>query len=166
MISTFRKVVGPGRLAAICARKRAQGKRVVFTNGCFDLLHVGHIRLLEKARALGDCLVVGLNTDTSMRGLKGLGRPLVPGRDRSRVIAALACVDYVTFFGEPTPENLIRKLKPSILVKGSDYTFRQIVGHQLVRRVVRIPLVKGRSSSALIRKVIRVFGRTSRAHAS
>src|ERR1035438_5134941 len=103
MISSFRKVVKVGPLAALCARLRSRGKRVVFTNGCFDLLHVGHITLLEKARALGDCLVVGLNSDASMRGLKGSGRPVVPEKDRARVMAALECVDFVTFFNEPTP---------------------------------------------------------------
>jgi rfaE bifunctional protein nucleotidyltransferase chain/domain len=151
--------MSPVRLAARLARQRGRGERVVFTNGCFDLLHAGHVVLLEKARALGDCLVVGLNSDASVRRLKGRGRPLAPLADRLKVLAALESVDYVTVFGEDTPVALIRKLRPSILVKGGDYTFTQIVGRDLVKRVVRIPLVTGRSTSALVQKIIKAYGR-------
>src|SRR5574341_1030857 len=101
-------------LAQLAAVARRDGRRVVFTNGCFDLLHVGHIRYLEQARGLGDCLVVGVNSDRSVRGLeKGAGRPLVPERDRAQVLAGLASVDYVTIFDEPTPLTLIRQLLPA-----------------------------------------------------
>ena len=171
MVSTSHKIVPPARLAALLARSRARGQRVVFTNGCFDLLHAGHVTLLQKARALGDRLVVGINSDASVRRLKGRGRPLAPLADRLKVLAALESVDYVTVFGEDTPQALIRKLNPPqppfakggskgefILVKGGDYSLNQIVGRDLVSRVVRIPLVKGRSTSALIKKIVKANG--------
>ena len=132
---------------------------MVFTNGVFDLLHAGHVALLKRARALGDCLVVGVNSDASVRRLKGKGRPLAPLADRLKVLAALESVDFVTVFGEDTPQALLRKLRPSILVKGGDYTLDKIVGRDLVSRVVRIPLVKGRSTSALIRKIVKAYGK-------
>lgn len=136
---------------------KMRGKKIVFTNGCFDLLHAGHIALLRKAKSLGDILIVGLNTDPSARKLKGKGRPLVPQKDRALVLSALRDVDYVVFFSEPTPLNLIRVLTPDILVKGADYKTPDIVGADWVRanggRVIRIPVVKGKSSSALLRKL-------------
>ena len=153
------KILSPARLAPQLAQKRARGQRVVFTNGCFDLLHAGHITLLQKARTLGDCLVVGLNSDASVRRLKGAGRPLAPLSDRTQVLAALACVDFVTVFEEDTPYALIRRLKPSVLVKGGDYAPDQIVGRDLVDRVVRIRLLKGRSTSALIKKIVKAYGK-------
>jgi rfaE bifunctional protein nucleotidyltransferase chain/domain len=148
---------------AVLARKlkkaRAQGQRIVFTNGVYDLLHAGHVTLLQKAKQFGDILVVGLNADASVRRLKGPKRPIAPEGDRGLVIAALAPVDYVTFFNEDTPYELIKALRPDVLVKGGDYSTDQIVGRDLVKEVVRIPLVKGRSTSALIEKVIRAYGR-------
>ncbi len=153
-----KKIVPARRLAAALARRKARGERVVFTNGVFDLLHVGHVVLLEKARALGDCLVVGVNTDASVRRLKGRQRPLASLTDRRRVLASLESVDYVTEFGEDTPQKLIQTLKPTILVKGGDYSLDQIVGRDLVARVVRVPLVKGRSTSALIKKILKAYG--------
>ena len=132
-------------------------RRVVFTNGCFDLLHPGHIRLLEQARALGDVLVVGLNSDGSMQRLKGPGRPLVPERERAEVMAALETVDAVTVFDEPTPRELVAALVPDILVKGGDWGENEIVGRAEVEaaggRVVRIPLLEGYSTSQLIAKI-------------
>lgn len=132
------------------------GRRVVFTNGCFDLLHPGHIRLLEQARALGDVLVVGLNSDSSVRALKGEGRPLVPEAERAEMLAALAAVDAVTVFEEPTPRELIAAVLPDILVKGGDWPPDQIVGRAEVEavggRVVLLPTVEGHSTSALIQK--------------
>ena len=140
----------------VAARKR-NGQRVVFTNGCFDLLHPGHIRLLEQARALGDVLVVGLNSDGSVRELKGPGRPLVPERERAEVVAALGAVDAVTIFDEPTPRELVAALVPDILVKGGDWGENEIVGREEVEaaggQVVRIPLVEGYSTSRLIAKI-------------
>ncbi len=132
-------------------------KKVVFTNGCFDLLHYGHIQYLKKAKALGDILVVGLNSDSSVKKLKGTGRPLVPEKERAEILSALEFVDYVTIFSEETPANLIRQVKPDILVKGGDYSLDEIVGRDFVQscggKVVTIPLVKGKSTTGLIRKI-------------
>lgn len=158
MTSTKRKVYPVALLARRLALRRAQGAHIVFTNGCFDLLHAGHVILLQKARRLGDCLVVGLNSDASVRRLKGPQRPLANEHDRAVVLSALDCVDYVTFFNEDTPQALIEKLKPTVLVKGGDYALNQIVGRELVRRVVRIPLVRGRSTSALVGKILKAYG--------
>ena len=133
-------------------------RRVVFTNGCFDLLHPGHVRLLEQARALGDALVVGLNSDRSLQELKGPGRPLVPEQERAEVMAALEAVDAVTIFEEATPRELVAALVPDILVKGGDWGESEIVGRAEVEaaggRVVRIPLVEGYSSSQLIARIV------------
>ena len=131
-------------------------RRVVFTNGCFDLLHPGHIRLLEQARAEGDALVVGLNSDRSVRELKGAGRPLVPEAERAELLAALAAVDAVTIFNEATPRELIAALLPDVLVKGGDWGPEEIVGREEVEaaggRVARIPILEGYSTTALIEK--------------
>ena len=145
--------------AAVRAVRRAQaaGRNVVFTNGCFDLLHRGHIRYLEQARSLGDLLVVGLNSDASVRRLKGAGRPVVPADQRAEVLAALAAVDLVLIFGELDPGEVIRTLRPDVLVKGGDWPVDQIVGADLVRGtggVVRsLPYVEGASTTALIRRL-------------
>jgi D-beta-D-heptose 7-phosphate kinase/D-beta-D-heptose 1-phosphate adenosyltransferase len=159
MVPETSKIMTSARLAALLARRRAEGDRVVFTNGVYDLLHAGHVTLLQKARKLGDCLVVGLNSDASVRRYKGPKRPLASQADRLKVLAALQSVDYVTLFDEDTPWELIKRLKPTILVKGGDYSAHQIVGRDLVKRVVRIPLVKGRSSTDLIRKVLKAYGK-------
>lgn len=149
---------------ALSRRLRSlRGKKVVFTNGCYDLVHAGHLTLLEKARRLGDVLVVGLNSDSSVRKLKGPSRPLVDEKNRARLLAALECVDYVTVFPEETPAELIKALKPDILVKGGDYAPDQIVGRGDVKRVVRVPLVKGFSTTNLIRKIVSAYGPQARA---
>lgn len=136
---------------------QAQGDRIVFTNGCFDILHVGHVDYLEKARALGDRLVLGLNTDVSIRGLKGPERPVVGELDRAAVIASLQAVDMVVLFEEETPINLIKSLRPQVLVKGGDYTLETIVGSMFVLdlggEVKTIPFVEGKSTSLLIKKI-------------
>ncbi len=136
---------------------RRGGSRVVFTNGCFDLLHPGHIALLEHARSLGAILVVGVNTDAGVRALKGPGRPLAPERERAELLAALAAVDYVTLFDEPTPRELIAALLPDVLVKGADWGTDAIVGREEVEaaggRVVSVELVPRCSTSSLIEKV-------------
>lgn len=154
-----KKILSSITLAKRLARERARGKRIVFTNGVYDLLHAGHVTLLQKARRLGDILVVGLNSDASVRRLKGPLRPMATAPDRALVVAALEPVDYVTFFSEDTPYELIQRLKPSILVKGGDYSMNQVVGRNLVRKVIRVPLVKGRSTSALIQKVLKAYGK-------
>ena len=150
------KVLPRHELAELLSQAREGGKKVVFTNGCFDLLHAGHIESLQKAKSLGDILIVAINSDASVRKLKGPSRPLQSEDDRARIMAALACVDYVTIFGEETPHSLILELKPTVLVKGGDYSVDTIVGAKEViawgGRVEVIPLVNGRSTSSLVEK--------------
>ena len=142
------------------ALKRA-GKSIVFTNGCFDFLHVGHVRYLKEAKAQGDVLVVGLNSDGSVRKIKGPRRPVVPEDERAEILASLACVDFVTLFDEPDPAMLIRLLMPDVLVKGADWATEAIVGRDIVEsaggRVVRIPLTEGVSTSGMIEKILASF---------
>lgn len=144
-------------LVPIVRDLRRQGKRVVFTNGCFDLLHHGHVRYLDQAKGLGDVLVVAINSDASVRALKGPDRPVMSHGERSEVIAALAAVDYVLIFEELDPEKLIRALEPDLLVKGGDWPVDQVVGRQIVEgrggRVCTLPLVEGASSSRLLRRI-------------
>lgn len=145
--------------AARCALCRECGISVAFTNGCFDLLHAGHLATFEHARALADCLVVGVNSDDSVRALKGSGRPVVSLRHRVRMLAALECVDAVVVFEEATPLELIKALRPDVLVKGADYAEEEIVGAAEVRswggRVERVPLVEGVSTSRILEDVFR-----------
>ena len=136
---------------------RLEGKVVVFTNGCFDLIHIGHIRLLQKARKRGDCLVVAVNSDRSVRQIKGPDRPKIPEKERAEVLGALGCVDWVTIFDEPDPLVLIRLLKPDVLVKGGDWPEERIVGALEVKEaggeVLSIPLEPGISTSTLIKRI-------------
>ncbi len=145
------------KVIALAERSHRQAKSIVFTNGVFDILHRGHVAYLTKARSCGDILIVGLNTDSSVRRLKGPSRPVNPQVDRAAVLVALRCVDYVVFFGEDTPDRLIRAIKPDVLVKGADYRESEIVGAQFVRsyggKVRRIKLVSGRSTSRIISKM-------------
>jgi rfaE bifunctional protein nucleotidyltransferase chain/domain len=138
-------------------REKRNGRRIVFTNGCFDLLHPGHIGSLEQARALGDALIVGLNSDASVRELKGAGRPVLPERERAEILAALECVDGVVIFDDLTPREVIARLLPDVLVKGGDWPGDQIVGREEVEaaggRVVSIPVVPGYSTTAILRKI-------------
>lgn len=120
-------------LAAERARLRKSGRRVVFTNGCFDLLHVGHVSYLQEAKALGAVLVVGVNSDESVRRLKGPSRPVIQSTDRAALLAALSCVDYVVVFDEDTPRELLHALKPDVLVKGGTYRPDEVVGHEIVQ---------------------------------
>jgi len=154
-----RKLTSLATLSRIVQRAKARGKTIVFTNGCFDVLHAGHVLLLERAKRSGDLLVVAINSDRSVRGLKGPGRPVTSQRDRAMVLAALESVDYVTVFNDPTPQRVITRLKPQVLVKGSDWGAGAIVGADVVRRsggrVVRIPLLKGYSTSRLIQRLQR-----------
>ena len=157
-----RKIVSARRAAAGVRRLQRRGRVVVFTNGCFDLLHAGHIALLDAARDQGDFLVVGVNTDRSVRRLKGPGRPIVPLRERMEVLGALRPVDCVVPFGGTTPARLVALLCPDVLVKGSDYRNRTIVGRDTVLasggRVVTVPLRRGRSTTDLIRRALRAAG--------
>lgn len=156
-MSAPERVLEAGALVALLEPRRAAGERVVFTNGCFDLIHAGHVTLLEAAASLGDILVVGLNSDDSVRRLKGPDRPLVPQGERARVLAALRAVDYVTFFDEDTPQRLIERILPDVLVKGGDYALGEIVGREVVEarggRVLSLPLVPGLSTSGLIARL-------------
>jgi D-beta-D-heptose 7-phosphate kinase / D-beta-D-heptose 1-phosphate adenosyltransferase len=140
-------------------RREHRGERIVFTNGCFDILHRGHVELLERARSFGDILVVALNSDASVRRLKGEGRPLFGEDDRARVVAALEVVDHVVIFGEDTPLETITALEPDVLVKGAEYGEGEIVGEELVLarggRVERVAMLKGFSTTALIERIRR-----------
>jgi D-beta-D-heptose 7-phosphate kinase / D-beta-D-heptose 1-phosphate adenosyltransferase len=144
-------------LGSQVALARSQGRRVVFTNGCFDILHRGHVAYLNRAKALGDVLIVGLNTDAGVRRLKGAGRPINPLDDRAQVLAALSCVDFVAPFDEDTPAELIRLLRPDVFVKGGDYTVDRLPEAPLVRElggeVQILPFVEDRSTSLLIERI-------------
>ena len=131
---------------------RSNGKKIVFTNGCFDILHVGHVDYLSRAKTLGDILVIGLNSDSSVRNIKGKGRPVNNERDRAVVLSALEAVDYVVIFKEPTPYSLIKNIMPDVLVKGGDWKPKDIVGNDIVKKVVSIPFVKGYSTTGLLCK--------------
>ncbi|HYW65840.1 MAG TPA: D-glycero-beta-D-manno-heptose 1-phosphate adenylyltransferase [Candidatus Dormibacteraeota bacterium] len=138
-------------------KEKRNAKRVVFTNGCFDLLHPGHIESLETARALGDVLIVGINSDASVRALKGPGRPVIPAEERAEILASLESVDAVLIFDEPTPQQVIAALLPDVLVKGEDWPGNQIVGRAEVEaaggRVVRVEVVQGYSTSEILKKI-------------
>ena len=152
-----RKVPGLHQLSSLVRSLKRQKKDIVFTNGCFDLIHAGHVRYLRKARSLGDVLVVGVNTDASVRKLKGPRRPLMRLAHRLEVLSALESVDFVVPFSEETPERLIRRIAPHILVKGADYRTQEIAGAQFVRqwggKVIRIPMAKGLSTSKLLARI-------------
>lgn len=143
-------------------RHRREGKKIAFTNGCFDILHAGHVQYLREARKTGDLLILGLNSDTSVRAIKGEKRPLVPQGERAEVVASLTTVDYVTLFDEPTPLRLIEYLKPDRLVKGGDWQEDTVVGGDLVRswggEVVIVPLTEGVSTTNIVEKILRVYG--------
>ena len=151
------KVLSRDALAARAAAWRASGRRIVFTNGCFDLLHAGHLSLLEEAAKLGDVLVLAINSDQSVHRLKGEGRPILPASDRAALLAALACVDAVTVFDEDTPLETLRVLRPHVLVKGQDYSLADVVGRELVEadggRVELVPLLDARSTSAIVERI-------------
>ncbi|MGD2269113.1 MAG: D-glycero-beta-D-manno-heptose 1-phosphate adenylyltransferase [Desulfobacterales bacterium] len=156
------KLLTKDNLAKVLGRLQKAGKRIVFTNGCFDILHVGHVRYLAAAKSEGDFLVVGLNSDASVKSIKGAKRPVIPEGQRAEVLACLSCVDYITLFDEPDPLKLIQALKPNVLVKGDDWLEEQIVGADFVKsrggRVVRVPTVRGASTSHIIKRIIRLFG--------
>lgn len=158
MTADATKVRGLLELVEIVRERRALGHRVVFTNGCFDLLHRGHTRLLQQARELGDLLIVGLNSDASVRRVKGPSRPVLSEEERAEVLSALASVDYVVFFDEPDPGSTIAALQPDVLAKGADWAKDQIVGRETVEgrggRVVTIPLVEGSSTSGIIDRIL------------
>ncbi len=155
------KVVSIDELREERERLRAEGKKLVFTNGCFDLLHVGHVRYLAQARALGDALVVAVNSDRSVRELKGAGRPVMNEEERAELLAALSGVDYVTVFDDTSPRRLIGEVLPDILVKGGDYQLDEIHGREEVERaggrVLSLPFIEGASTSSIIERVKKVI---------
>lgn len=151
------KPVSRKNLPALLRRLRRESKTVVFTNGVFDILHRGHVEYLARAKSLGDVLIVGLNSDASVRRLKGKNRPIQKQADRAVILLALEAVDYVVVFGEVTPERVIRLIKPDVLAKGADYKISEIVGAEFVKsyggKVKRVRLTRGRSTSGILKKL-------------
>ena len=160
------KLLTNSEIAGEASRLKKAGKRIVFTNGCFDILHAGHVRYLSAARAEGDILVVGLNSDESVRLIKGEKRPVVSQMQRAEVLSGLSCVDYVVFFDEPDPLNLIKNVRPDILVKGGDWAEEDIIGADFVKatggRVVRISMAPGISTSSIIKRILEISGNTEK----
>jgi D-beta-D-heptose 7-phosphate kinase/D-beta-D-heptose 1-phosphate adenosyltransferase len=148
-------------LAKLVEAERSRGRKIVFTNGCFDLLHVGHVKYLQKARSFGDLLILGLNSDASIRRLKGEKRPLINEDERAHILAALDCIDYVLIFEEDTPLQIITALRPDVLVKGGDYTLDGVVGREVVEsyggRVELVSFVDGKSTTNIIEKVLQSY---------
>ncbi|HPP66370.1 MAG TPA: D-glycero-beta-D-manno-heptose 1-phosphate adenylyltransferase [bacterium] len=148
-------------LQKIVQQLRGQNKTIVFTNGCFDILHAGHLYCLEKAKQQGDVLIVALNSDRSIKKIKDKGRPIISEKHRAYLISGLSCVDYCIIFHEPTPIKIIEAIKPDILVKGRDYKKREIVGNNIIKekkgRIIRIPLIPGISTSLIIKKIIQIY---------
>jgi len=156
------KIKSLEEIVSIRAQLRRQRTKLIFTNGCFDILHVGHVRYLNQARALGDSLVVAVNSDRTVRLLKGKGRPVIPEMERAEILAALACVDYVFIFDDPTPQEVIDAIVPDVLVKGADWVISEIVGRETVERnggtVRNVDLVEGSSTTVIITRVLERFG--------
>ena len=155
------KITPRNELKATVDRLKREGKKVVFTNGCFDILHAGHTRYLREARKMGDALILALNSDSSVRSIKGPMRPIVPESERAEVVASLDSVDYVTVFDELTPLELIEFLRPDVIVKGGDWAEKDIVGAETVRkwggRVAIMPQIEGASTTNIIDKVLQVY---------
>ncbi len=150
------KILSWPSLKRAILKERRKKNTIVFTNGCFDLLHVGHLKIFEKCKTLGDILVLGLNSDRSIRRLKGPSRPVVDEKDRAALLAGFEAIDYISLFNEDTPEKLIKIVRPDVLVKGGDWKSSSIVGRDVAKKVVRIPLVKGRSTTHLIERILKV----------
>ena len=155
------KIVSKNQARDMIAEWRRNGQRIVFTNGCFDILHIGHITLLHTAADQGDKLIVGLNSDRSVAVIKGPRRPIVPAEQRAEILSGLNCIDFITLFDEPDPFNLIRLIRPDVLVKGGDWPEDQIIGADIVKadggKVVRVPLIKGNSTTAIIEKILKNY---------
>jgi rfaE bifunctional protein nucleotidyltransferase chain/domain len=154
------KVLSLPELKKVLTLLRSTGKQVVFTNGCFDILHTGHTRYLARARALGDILVVAVNSDASVRGIKGDKRPINTEADRMEALASLEAVDFVTLFSEPDPYRVIKELQPDVLVKGGDWPIEKIIGGDIVTarggKVVNVPYIDGQSTTGLIEKILKI----------
>ncbi|MFH1875446.1 MAG: D-glycero-beta-D-manno-heptose 1-phosphate adenylyltransferase [Candidatus Omnitrophota bacterium] len=149
------KIKSQAVLRGIVKRLKERGKRIVFTNGCFDILHPGHIKILTDAKRRGDILIVGLNSDSSIRRIKGSKRPILRERARAEVLAGLSVVDYIVVFKQDTPLTVIRDLCPDVLIKGGDWELKGIIGRQYAGRVVRVKLYPGYSTSAIIEKILK-----------
>ena len=157
------KILKLSDLVKVLESLREAGKRIVFTNGCFDILHAGHVRYLTAARSKGDALILGLNSDVSVKSIKPENRPIVSQDQRAEVLAGLACVDYITIFDEPDPLVLIQTIKPDVLIKGADWEEAEIIGSDVVRsyggKVIRIEVVPGISTSRIIQRILKLYGR-------
>ena len=157
------KILKLSDLLQVIEGLREAGKRIVFTNGCFDILHVGHVRYLSAARSKGDALVLGLNSDASVKSIKPENRPIVSQDQRAEVLAGLACVDYITIFDEPDPLALIKTIKPDVLIKGADWEDAKIIGSDVVKsyggKVVRIEFVPDISTSRIIQRILELYGK-------
>jgi len=155
------KIVDRWTLRERIGTLKAAGKKIVFTNGCFDILHVGHVRYLREARSFGDLLIVAVNSDTSVRTIKGEKRPLLPEAERAELVASLECVNFVTVFPEPTPLAVIELVRPDILVKGGDWREEDVIGREEVLswggRVKLIPMTKGASTTNIIENILKVY---------
>jgi D-beta-D-heptose 7-phosphate kinase/D-beta-D-heptose 1-phosphate adenosyltransferase len=148
--TTEYKILNKKSLAKKVQNLKNENKRVVFTNGCFDILHLGHIKYLQKAKSFGDVLIVGVNSDDSVKRLKGESRPINPEYDRAYLLGALECVDFVTVFGEDTPYELIKTIKPDVLVKGGDYKDKEVVGSDIAKEVKLVDFIDGKSTTSII----------------
>ena len=157
------KILKLSDLVKVLESLREAGKRIVFTNGCFDILHAGHVRYLTAARSKGDALILGLNSDVSVKSIKPENRPIVSQDQRAEVLAGLACVDYITIFDDPDPLVLIQTVKPDVLIKGADWKETDIIGSDVVKsyggKVIRIEVVPGISTSRIIQRILRLYGR-------
>ena len=155
------KIKTQDELKPILYKLKKEGKKVVFTNGCFDILHVGHIRYLKEAKGYGDILIVAVNSDLSVKSIKGDKRPIVSQSERAEVVAALEMVDYVIMFDEDTPYNIIKKLQPDVLIKGGDWTVDKIVGRDIVEarggKVIAIPFIEGASTTGIVERVLEKY---------
>jgi rfaE bifunctional protein nucleotidyltransferase chain/domain len=149
----MKKIKDRKAIKRICDRLRKEGKKIVFTNGCFDILHAGHVRYLKQAKKLGDVLVIGLNSDASVSDIKP-GRPVNTGKNRAEVLSGLASVDYVVIFSEKTPYNLIKAVRPDLLVKGGDWNPKDIIGSDIAKKTRSLPFVKGLSTTRIIEKIL------------
>jgi len=163
MYKETEKVYLPEKIPSLISNLRKKGKTLVFTNGCFDILHIGHVRYLQKARDLGDFLIVGINSDQSIRGIKGENRPIIPQEQRAELLEALECTDLIVIFDEPDPLQLISLIQPDILVKGADWGTDQIIGREIVEQkggqVIRLPLIPSVSTSLIIDTIVSRFAK-------
>lgn len=152
------KILSWPRLKIALQKEKAKKRKIVFTNGCFDLVHVGHLKVFKECRKWGDVLVLGLNSDSSIKRIKGPSRPIVPEKERAELLAALELIDYVVIFKQDTPEKLIQLVRPDVLIKGGDWKKGNIVGADVAKKVVRVPVIKGRSTTNIIEKILKVYG--------